>query len=100
MKNKAFLNPATSEKYPNNGGMIAPPTIAVHNKPEAFGFSGPRPSIANVKMVGNIIELNNPTASILHIAIMPWEAIEVKTNTDANEAKRASTYPGFIILVK
>ena len=71
MKNKAFLNPATSEKYPNNGGMIAPPTIAVHNKPEAFGFSGPRPSIANVKMVGNIIELNNPTASILHIAIMP-----------------------------
>ena len=91
MKNKAFLNPATSEKYPNKGGMIAPPTIAVHNKPEAFGFKAPRPSIATVKMVGNIIELNNPTARILHIAIMPWEAIEVKTNKVANEAKRAST---------
>ena len=91
MKNKAFLNPATSEKYPNNGGMIAPPTIAVHNKPEAFGFSGPKPSMANVKMVGNIIELNNPTASILHIANMPWETIDVKTNVLANVAKRAST---------
>ena len=49
--------------------------------------------MANVKMVGNIIELNNPTASIPHIAIRPLVAIEVKTNTDANEAKRASTYP-------
>ena len=49
--------------------MIAPPKIAVHNNPEAFGFNSPKPSIAKVKIVGNIMELNKPTDNMLHIAI-------------------------------
>lgn len=41
-----------SVRNPYAGGIIAPPTIAVHKSPEPFGFNDPIPSIANVKMVG------------------------------------------------
>lgn len=100
MKNNAFLNPATSEKYPNNGGIIAPPTIAVHNKPEAFGFRGPRPSIANVKMVGNIMELNNPAPTIDHNAAIPEVEILINTQQIANEANTVNTKFGLKTLVR
>ena len=61
-----------SDRYPKNGGISAPPTMAVHNKPDAFGFKSPIPSMANVNMVGNIMELNNPTAKMLHILTKPF----------------------------
>ena len=50
IKNKAVLKPILSVKNPYNGGINAPPTIAVHNNPDAFGFNSPKPLIAKVKI--------------------------------------------------
>ena len=80
--------------------MIAPPTIAVHRSPEALGFKSPSPSIAKVKIVGNIIELNKPTHSMLHMAIKPVLTIEMDIQLIANKANNANTFPGFIIRVR
>jgi hypothetical protein len=44
-------------------------------------------------MVGNMIELKNPTASIVHIAACPPSIIDVATNAAAAMAHTASTYP-------
>lgn len=79
---------------------MAPPKIAVHNNPDALGFSSPNPSIAKVKMVGNIMELNNPTAKMLHIAMYPLVFIETKIKEIASVAKIPKTVPGLIILVR
>ena len=38
---------------------------------EACGFKSPNPSIVKAKMVGNIIELNSPTAKIDHMDTKP-----------------------------
>lgn len=80
--------------------MIAPPTIAVHNSPEAFGFNEPMPSMASVKIVGNIMELNKPTAKMLHMLTKPVVLMEININTMAVVAKMPNTFPGFIILVR
>ena len=79
---------------------MAPPTIAIHKSPEPLGFNSPIPSIAKVNMVGNIIELNKPTARILHIDINPVVLIEIRINKMAIEAKMLNTFPGFIIFVR
>ena len=79
---------------------MAPPTMAVHNNPEALGFKCPMPSIAKVKMVGNIMELNNPTARILHILTKPTVLIDKTIKPIDIVAKMAKTFPGFITLVK
>ena len=97
---KAVLNPKLSIKLPNAKGIIAPPTIAIHSKPEACAFKSPKPSKLNVKMVGNIIELNKPTAKILHIESNPVVFMEMNIMATAKKANRLSTLPGFIILVK
>ena len=97
---KASLNPRASIKLPQISGMMAPPTIAIHNNPEPLGFKSPVPSMANVKMVGNIIELNKPTAKMLHIEIKPVLETEMIINAMAILANMPSTFPGFMILVK
>ena len=97
---KAALKPIISVKYPYKGGISAPPTIAVHNKPDALGFNSPIPSIAKVKIVGNMMELNKPTAKILHILNKPVVLIEMRINIMATLANIPSTFPGFIIRVK
>ena len=68
---KADLNPDMSVITPNKGGMTAPPTIAVQRRADPFGFKFPKPAIDNVKIVGNIIELNNPTNSAVQNANKP-----------------------------
>ena len=55
----------------------------------------PNPSIARVKIVGNIIELNKPTAKMLHIANGPFVSIEVTTSAPAQNARMAKVLPGF-----
>lgn len=57
---------------------MAPPTIAIHNNPEACAFKSPKPSKLNVKIVGNMMELNNPTAKIDHIEINPFVLMDIK----------------------
>ena len=85
---------------PNKPGIKAPPTIAVQSKPEPFGLKSPKPSMAKVKMVGNIMELNKPIANTVHIENSPPVFIVNKSNTMAPMLNIASTLPGAIILVK
>ena len=100
IKNNADLKPMLSVKYPYKGGIMAPPTMAVQSKPEPFGFNSPMPSIARVKIVGNIMELNKPTARILHIENKPVVLIEMMMSSIAIKEKMLSTMPGFMIRVK
>ena len=74
--------------------------MAVHNSPEPLGFNFPVPSSAMVKIVGNIIELHNPTKRIVHMANNPDVFTETKINKIAVIAKIARTLRGFIILVR
>ena len=80
--------------------MIAPPTIPVHNSPDPFGFKLPKPLRDNVKIVGNIIELNNPTANMLHIDIKPFENADKRIRSIAAKAKALKTIPAWKILVR
>ena len=99
-KRKAILKPSASINEPNIKGIIAPPTIAMHNNPDACALRSPRPSKLNVKIVGNMMELNNPTAKIDHIEIKPVVAIEIKIMLTANDAKILNTLDGAKIVVK
>ena len=100
VKIKAILKPKPSIKLPNIKGIIAPPTIAIQSKPEACAFKSPKPSKLKENIVGNIIELNNPTAKIDHIESKPVVFIEIKIKEIANKEKILKTFPGEIILVK
>lgn len=50
---------------------MAPPTIIVHRIPDAWGFKSSNPSKDKLKIVGNIMELNKPTARIEIMDTMP-----------------------------
>ncbi|NQX82752.1 MAG: hypothetical protein HRT66_12295 [Flavobacteriaceae bacterium] len=74
--------------------------MAVYNNPDAFGLRKPIPSIAKMKIVGNIIELNKPTAKILHILTKPVVLIDINIRVVVKKAKIPSAFPGFIILIR
>jgi|TARA_B110000240_G_C13449679_1_gene431960 hypothetical protein len=74
--------------------MIAPPTIAIHSKPEACAFKSPKPSSDKVKIVGNIMELKKSTAKIDHIENNPVVFIEIKIMAISKEAKMPKTFTG------
>ena len=92
--------PIKSAVIPCNNGKIAPPTIAKHKTPAPLLVIGPNLLIAKVKIVGNIIELNKPTAKILHIATNPLVLIDIKINAKAPIANQLNTFDGAIIFVK
>ena len=80
--------------------MEEPPTIAVHNIPDAWGLYSPSPLNESVKIVGNIIELNNPTNNMAHIETNPFVSIDVANSVSAIVANKARTFAGATILVK
>ena len=45
------------------GGIMAPPTIDIINKLEAGFVSAPAPSIPKAKIVGNMIDIKNVSAT-------------------------------------
>ena len=69
----------------------APPTIAVHNTPEALLVNRPSPLVAKEKIVGNMIELKKPIANNAHIAIfgLPLPTIIAMINRVAAVALNA-----------
>lgn len=89
-----------SVKKPITGGIIAPPKIIVHKIPEACGRKSDNPSEAKVKMVGNIIELNKPTAKILHIESNPSVFIEIRISRIAINENAINTFDGAIFWVR
>ena len=86
-----------SAKKPCKTGIIAPPTMAVQSIPDPCPVCFPNPAIARVKIVGNIMELNNPTAKMLHIAKCPLVSIEITTSDAALTASIAKVLPGFCL---
>src|SRR5271170_3539578 len=87
----ACCTPTTSARCPSPSGISAPPTIAATIKLDPFEVSGPSPVSPTVKMLGNITELNSPTAMIAHIAVCPCVRIEVATSPHATSAAVPST---------
>ena len=79
---------------------MAPPAMAVQRIPDPSGFSSPRSSMANVNMVGNMMELNSPTLNIETIAITPVVDMEMATIKTAPNANPPKTLPGDRTLVK
>ncbi len=65
-----YLIPIASAKSPCNGGKIAPPTIIIISIDDADAVWLPNPSIANVKTLPHIMELNNPIAKMHQTAIV------------------------------
>ena len=78
------------------GGMNAPPTMAVHNTPDPCGLPSPRSSMANVKMVGNMMLLQTPTANTDNNAETPDKEMDVTIKSMANKPAPASNVDGFI----
>ena len=74
--------------------------MAIHSKPEACAFKSPKPSSDKVNIVGNIMELNNPTAKIDHMDSSPVVLIEIRIMAMAKKAKIPKTFPGAKIRVK
>ncbi len=73
---------------------MAPPTMAIHKVPDAWLVNTPSLLIAILKIVGNMIELQNPTAINDHIATPPWPKTAVKMSTIEQAALNAKTLPG------
>ena len=88
-----MCRPALSASTPCSPGMNAPPTIAAHRIPEPCSVWRPRPSIASVKIVGNMTEFSRPTAMIVPTAVQPVVSTDVTTSSDAITACAASTFP-------
>ena len=63
-----MLMPYASANSPCIGGTIAPPKIAITKSEEPCAVASPRFCMDKVKMVGNIMELNKPTATKHHKA--------------------------------
>ena len=75
--------------------MIAPPTMEVDNKPDAWVVYFFSPCTDKEKIVANIIELNIPTLIILHTARLPVELIEKIIKKTDMAAQVANTIFGF-----
>src|SRR5580692_6353024 len=68
--------------------------MAIFRMPDPLPLKGPSSASPKLKMVGNMIELKNPTARMLHIAVWPLKSIEAVTNAPATIAQRASRLSG------
>src|SRR5450755_1309243 len=75
-------------------GTTAPPTMATQMIPEPSAARGPNPSLAREKIVGNMMELNSPTASNETPDAAPVELADTHSSVMTAAAAHASTLPG------
>ena len=61
--------------------------------PEPWPVNLPRPCSARLKMVGNMIELHRPNATIAHFATDPSPKVAVSTSTMEPRSVTASDLP-------
>src|SRR6266571_604538 len=83
--------PTWSAMKPCITGRMAPPTMAIFRMPDPLPVSGPSSATPRLKMVGNMIELNSPTARMLHIA--PYPPISMETESGAEKSSDHSAAP-------
>ena len=67
--------------------MIAPPTIAVQSRPEAFSVPRFIPWILREKIVGNMMELKRPTPRMAYIDGDPPKVMDAIVSTIAPDTK-------------
>src|ERR1700676_5264801 len=90
----ACFNPHRSAALPVTSGTMAPPTMATQITPDPSAARLPRPSLANVKIVGNMMELNRPIASSDQPETNPVVFAEIVNRTMTVAAAQANTLPG------
>ncbi len=88
--------PAWSAIKPCTGGSKAPPTTAVNNKADALPVKLPSPSIANVKIVGDIIDIKPPIPTNNTGTIIPDEVRHILNNNKTTIPQAANAFAGFI----
>src|SRR5580692_2882689 len=74
-------------------GISAPPTIAIIITPEPSPVRGPSSATPRVKILGNMIELKNPTRMMLYMAVCPVVSMETATSAAAHTAQMPSSSP-------
>ena len=90
----AIFSPERSAALPVIPGTIAPPTIAMQMTPDPSAVRLPRPSLARVKIVGNMMELNRPMASKDPAENCPTVLAEISSSAMTAAAAQESTLPG------
>jgi len=74
----ASFRPHRSAALPVTSGTMAPPTMAMQMTPEPSAARLPKPSLASVKIVGNMMELKHalivPAVCYLTILSFGWFA--------------------------
>ncbi len=70
--------------------------MAIHNTAEPCGVFSPKPSMARVKIVGNMIELKSPIAMIAIAATLPEAKSAKTTRTAATAALKVRTVEGHV----
>lgn len=83
-----------SARTPHSGGITAPPTMAVAITPEPSAERLPSPSLARLKIVGNMMELTRPTAISAQPAASRLALAENRINPIASAPTVASSLPG------
>ncbi len=68
--------------------------MAIFRRPDPFPVKGPSSATPKLKMVGNMMELKRPTASMVHIAVCPPNSMEAVTSAAAKIAQSANRDPG------
>src|SRR5258708_23741066 len=90
----AYFKPHKSAALPVTSGTMAPPTMAMQITPEPSAARSPRPSLASVKIVGNMMELNKPIASSDQADTAPEVLAEIVSRAMTMPATQARTLPG------
>src|SRR5215472_15891823 len=80
-------------------GTIAPPTIAIFRMPDALPVKGPSSATPRLKIVGNMMELKNPTARMLHMAKCPCVSIDRQTSDEVQIANVPKRCPALTFLI-
>src|SRR5687767_2282772 len=87
--------PVLSDITPINGGKMAPPTIDITRNEEAIFVSSPRSFIPSAKMVGNMIDMKNGTATTEYTATSPFVVSATVNSTMFINEYKANNFEGF-----
>ena len=90
----ASFRPHKSAALPVTSGTMAPPTIAMQMIPDPSAARLPKPSLASVKIVGNMMELNSPMASSDHPETRPVVFAEISQQGDDRRGGAGQYFSG------
>ena len=85
--------PDRSDTSPTSGGTSAPPTIALHSRPDTDAAGALERSRVRVNKVGNITELKKPSDKAVPAASAPRLCDTVRHRTTLMIANTPSTRP-------